>query len=154
VSDYTVNYRPVFSSERTYWKQNNVNCQMKAAQDTVWSRVPKGGPIPRLTGRLTVGRKKNSNSNYILFKVLQLNIDIMWLQCYHASLCEENHLNAGYIFLHELLQYNNSWPHINWSKCHSHMAILQTNSMVWVRERTILTERPPLVGEAITNLCR
>jgi hypothetical protein len=27
----------------------------------------------------------------------------------------------------------------------------QTNSMVWVRERTRPTERPPLVGEAIAN---
>jgi hypothetical protein len=27
----------------------------------------------------------------------------------------------------------------------------QTNSMVWVRERTIPTERPPLVGEVIAN---
>jgi hypothetical protein len=27
------------------------------------------------------------------------------------------------------------------------------NSMVWVRERTIPTERPPLVGEVIANLC-
>jgi hypothetical protein len=26
-------------------------------------------------------------------------------------------------------------------------------SMVWVRERTIPTERPPLVGEVIANLC-
>jgi hypothetical protein len=25
--------------------------------------------------------------------------------------------------------------------------------MVWVRERTIPTERPPLVGEVITNFC-
>jgi hypothetical protein len=25
--------------------------------------------------------------------------------------------------------------------------------MVWVHERTIPTERPPLVGEAIANLC-
>jgi hypothetical protein len=29
----------------------------------------------------------------------------------------------------------------------------QTNSMVWVRERSIPTERRPLVGEAIANLC-
>jgi hypothetical protein len=29
----------------------------------------------------------------------------------------------------------------------------QTNSMVWVRERTILTERQPLVGEVIANFC-
>jgi hypothetical protein len=29
----------------------------------------------------------------------------------------------------------------------------QTNSMVWVRERTISTERPPLVGEVIANFC-
>jgi hypothetical protein len=27
------------------------------------------------------------------------------------------------------------------------------NSMVWVRERTIPTDRPPLVGEVIANLC-
>jgi hypothetical protein len=27
------------------------------------------------------------------------------------------------------------------------------NSMVWVRERTIPTERPPLLGEVIANLC-
>jgi hypothetical protein len=29
----------------------------------------------------------------------------------------------------------------------------QTNSMVWVRERTTPTERPPLVGEMIANFC-
>jgi hypothetical protein len=30
---------------------------------------------------------------------------------------------------------------------------LKLNFMVWVRERTIPTERPPLVGEMIVNLC-
>jgi hypothetical protein len=39
------------------------NCHMKEEQDKIWSRVPKGGPIPRRTGRLTVGRKTDSNSN-------------------------------------------------------------------------------------------
>jgi hypothetical protein len=34
-------------------------------EDKIWSRVPKGGPKPRLTGRLTVGRKKNSNSTIL-----------------------------------------------------------------------------------------
>jgi hypothetical protein len=29
----------------------------------------------------------------------------------------------------------------------------KTNSMVWVRERTIPTERPSLVGEVIANFC-
>jgi hypothetical protein len=29
----------------------------------------------------------------------------------------------------------------------------QTNSVTWVNERTIPTERPPLVGEVITNFC-
>jgi hypothetical protein len=39
------------------------NCQTKEEkQDKIWSRIQKGGPIPRRTGRLTVGRKKNSNS--------------------------------------------------------------------------------------------
>jgi hypothetical protein len=31
---------------------------------------------------------------------------------------------------------------------------LKLNSMVWVLERTVPTERPPLVGEVITNFCR
>jgi hypothetical protein len=44
-------------------KAERRNCQTKEEQDKIWSRVPKGGPIPRLTGRLTVGRKTNSNSN-------------------------------------------------------------------------------------------
>jgi hypothetical protein len=29
----------------------------------------------------------------------------------------------------------------------------QTNLVAWVRERTIPTERPPLVGEASANFC-
>jgi hypothetical protein len=31
--------------------------------------------------------------------------------------------------------------------------LTKLNSMVWVRERTIPTERPPLVGEVISNFC-
>jgi hypothetical protein len=38
-------------------------CQMKEEQDKIWWRIPKGGPIPRRTGRLTVSGKNNSNSN-------------------------------------------------------------------------------------------
>jgi hypothetical protein len=46
------------------------NCQTtEEEQDKIWSRIPKGGPIPRLTGRLTVGRKKNSNSNKAILLV-------------------------------------------------------------------------------------
>jgi hypothetical protein len=33
------------------------------------------------------------------------------------------------------------------------LALQKLNSMVWVRERTIPTERPPLVGEVIANFC-
>jgi hypothetical protein len=45
-------------------KAEQHNCQTKEEeQDKIWSRIPKGGPIPRRTGRLTVGRKKNSNSS-------------------------------------------------------------------------------------------
>jgi hypothetical protein len=43
-------------------KAERRNCPTKE-EHKIWSRVPKGGPIPRLTGRLTAGRKKNSNSN-------------------------------------------------------------------------------------------
>jgi hypothetical protein len=43
-------------------KAEQRNCLTKEEQSKLWSRVPKGGPIPRLTGRLTVGRRKNPNS--------------------------------------------------------------------------------------------
>jgi hypothetical protein len=43
-------------------KAEQRNCPTQEEQSTLWSRVPKGGPIPRLTGRLAVDRKKNSNS--------------------------------------------------------------------------------------------
>jgi hypothetical protein len=36
---------------------------------------------------------------------------------------------------------------------HCRSANLRKNSMVWVSERTIPTERPPLVGEVIANFC-
>jgi hypothetical protein len=62
VSDCTVNYRPVFSSEKAPRKKNKVIVKRKKEEQDNWSRVPKGGPIPRLTGRMTVGCKKNSNS--------------------------------------------------------------------------------------------
>jgi hypothetical protein len=39
---------------------------------------------------------------------------------------------------------------INWKR---NIGIIKLNSMVWIRERTIPTERPPLVGEVIANLC-
>jgi hypothetical protein len=35
----------------------------------------------------------------------------------------------------------------------SNHVLRSTNSMVWVRERTIPTEPPPLVGEVIANFC-
>jgi hypothetical protein len=50
-------------------KAERRNCQTKEKQDKIWSRVPKGGPIPTLTGRLTVGRKTNSNSISLSFIV-------------------------------------------------------------------------------------
>jgi hypothetical protein len=40
-----------------------------------------------------------------------------------------------------------SWWRYNTSFC------IKLNSMVWVRERTIQAERPPLVGEVIVNFC-
>jgi hypothetical protein len=33
------------------------------------------------------------------------------------------------------------------------VAVDLTNSVAWVRERTLPTERPPLVGEVIANFC-
>jgi hypothetical protein len=75
VSDCTVNYRPVFSSEKAPLKEKKSNCQTKKEeQDKIWSRVPKGGPIPRRTDRLTVGRKKNSSSNSYIYSAMDSDV--------------------------------------------------------------------------------
>jgi hypothetical protein len=47
VSECTVNYRPVFSSERAPWKKNNVIVKQKEEQDKICSRCPKGRPDTR-----------------------------------------------------------------------------------------------------------
>jgi hypothetical protein len=46
------------------------------------------------------------------------------------------------------IMYNDLWKWNKWNEID-----LKKNSMIWVRKRTIPTERPPLVGEVITNLC-
>jgi hypothetical protein len=50
--DCTANYRPVFSSERApcMKKKEGSNCHY------IWSSARKGGPTPRRTDRLTLGR--------------------------------------------------------------------------------------------------
>jgi hypothetical protein len=43
---------------------------------------------------------------------------------------------------------------LTWMPPHHHNnKTNKRNSMVWVCERTIPTERPPLVGEVIANFC-
>jgi hypothetical protein len=64
-------------------KAEQRRCPTKDEPDKIWSRVPKGGPIPRLTGRLTVGRKTNSNSNSRLGS-LRWDCNI-WLWVLHDS---------------------------------------------------------------------
>jgi hypothetical protein len=50
------------------------NCQTKEEeQDKIWSRIPKGGPIPRLTGRLTVGRREVMSFLYGTDKPVELS---------------------------------------------------------------------------------
>jgi hypothetical protein len=45
-------------------KAERRKCQTKEEQAKIWSRVPKGGPIPRRTGRLTVGRRRTPTPSY------------------------------------------------------------------------------------------
>jgi hypothetical protein len=61
LSDWTVSYRPVLPSERAPYKNNHKAIVTKEKdKDKFWSWAPKGSPIPRGTGRLTVGRTTNS----------------------------------------------------------------------------------------------
>jgi hypothetical protein len=51
-----------------------------------------------------------------------------------------------WIFLNQ-----SSWTF--WPEMIHKLRAKKLNSMVWVSERTIPTERPPLVGEVIANFC-
>jgi hypothetical protein len=73
-------------------------------QDNIWSRVPKGGPIPRRTGRLTVGRKNNSKcadcDTYNFFT--HLDICFILLLAQYTSLwnrVERHSIRNGYPWL-------------------------------------------------------
>jgi hypothetical protein len=49
--------------------------------------------------------------------------------------------------------YSGLWRHVEHSHCCENFRYNQTNSVAWVRERTIPTERPSLVGEISPNVC-
>jgi hypothetical protein len=71
-------------------KAERRNCLTKEEeQDKIWSRIPKVGPIPRRTGRLTVGRKKHSNSK----KAIRANIEAtqQLLVCLPSLYCVTGH---------------------------------------------------------------
>jgi hypothetical protein len=66
VSDCTVSYRPVLSSERaTYRKNNKVIVTKEKIRIKSGHGPQKGSPIPRRIGRLAVGRKINSNQTHV-----------------------------------------------------------------------------------------
>jgi hypothetical protein len=56
VSDCTVNYRPVLSSERAPNYNNQAIVRQKNRKGNIWTWAPKECPIPRQTGRLNAGR--------------------------------------------------------------------------------------------------
>jgi hypothetical protein len=61
VCDCTVSYRPVLSSKRApYRKKNKAIVTIERIRIKSGHGLEKGSPIPRRTGRLTVGRKINS----------------------------------------------------------------------------------------------
>jgi hypothetical protein len=86
-----------------------------------------------------------------------------------TSLLGGRHSNYRYELMEHTLQRRriNRWNNTFWivrRQCnlakHGHKTArfkckiwTKLNSMVWDRERTIPTERPPLVGEVIANLC-
>jgi hypothetical protein len=67
-----------------------------------------------------------SDTNYAVENRLSVSPELRWIVNYQGN-----------------LRYK-SYPLEN---------VIKKNSMVWVRERTIPTERPPLVGEVTANFC-
>jgi hypothetical protein len=61
--------------------ERRLNCQTKEEEQTkIWSRVPKGGPISRRTGRLTVDRKNsNSKMNDRILHPCKRRSQVSWL---------------------------------------------------------------------------
>jgi hypothetical protein len=81
---FTVNYRPVLSSERAL--QNNKPGKKISRRKKNWSRVPDGRLTPRKTGRLTVGHKLTSTSKLSWLSWLQSN----YSHCSHCTAMRES----------------------------------------------------------------
>jgi hypothetical protein len=73
-------------------KAEQRNCHAKEEQDKIWSRVPKGGPIPRLTYWSTDCRPQDE---------LQLQQEIVerisYFSLYDTGRIEDNASNNSYI---------------------------------------------------------
>jgi hypothetical protein len=70
-------------------------------------------------------------------------------------------MNSKHLAWHKLLVKYILWSYflpvrvcqvtLEWAR--HRLALIKKNSVAWVRERTIPTERPPLVGEVSANFC-
>jgi hypothetical protein len=91
----------------------------------------------------TVNRFSYGSETFSLLQNKLFSSELLTQLSVHASL--ELHSEVKYLYVLIFSFFNCYSISLDQKK--------EKNSMVWVRERTIPTERPPLVGEVIANFC-
>jgi hypothetical protein len=87
---------------------------------------------------------------WIQWRVVRLNV-IEFSETFAASIFRAEQFIPGFLFGLLSLKMEAVCPPIRqWSGI---LDKKQTNSVAWARERTIQTERPPLLGEVFANFC-
>jgi hypothetical protein len=134
-----------------------------------------------MLGRCGVKGKSDNNSSqnfFLIFPVICMIIPSLWL-C--VKFLNRLSLYGEWFMLHAqppkcvsspalIIQYIHIWrpcppratPRLQLTMLNAELynlnplsnIITNSNFMVWVRERTIPTERPPLIGEVIANFLR
>jgi hypothetical protein len=98
------------------------------------------------------------------FRILMLSDPIMQLHpipCYILSVGYLTQLAIPTAHMTDGLEWISQKALVAWSHCHHDVCLeglkdknkTKTNSMALVRERTIPTQRPPLVGQVNANFC-
>jgi hypothetical protein len=93
-------------------------------------------------------------ANLLLYKALIRTAATRWLASVNCGICICYVWTAAdfmwcLIACHSITCHQESRSPV----VHNSYFVKLKNSMVWVRERTIPTERPPLVGNVIANFC-
>jgi hypothetical protein len=127
-------------------KRWSIPVDLRLSQSWQWSARPSGSERRfhnAVTSIKTGPYLQLAESRLNTFYILQIHFSITLLL---------KHPSIGWITVGPR-QWIHFWFQVQWVHQHAMANEAKLNSMVWVRERTIPTERPPLLREVIANFC-